>query len=101
MPFVSNIPLPTDRVTFPLVSAPAPPALTLQAFGAGSSPVPYSQSGPGSLVSPVLMTSLSPTCGFDVLMTPKPHRYMSRREQRPPSRGTTKVGVGKAGGSQD
>jgi len=41
-------------------------------FGRGSSAVPYTQSGPGSLVSACLFTSLSPLCGFDVFTTPVP-----------------------------
>src|SRR5439155_14997162 len=62
--------------------------------------VPYSQSGPGSLVSAVLLTSLSPTWGFELFTAPKPQPYMSRREQRPPSSGTRKVGIVKPGASQ-
>src|SRR6059036_1278059 len=38
----------------------------------GSSAVPYWQSSPGSLVSPSFVSSLSPVCGFEVLITPKP-----------------------------
>src|SRR5439155_6566451 len=100
MPFESGIPLPTVRTTFPLESWPAPPAIVLHGFTAGSSAVLYSQSSPGSLVSAALLTSLSPTWGFEVFTTPKPQRYMSRREQSPPSSGTRKVGIVKPGASQ-
>src|SRR5437763_8579257 len=100
MPAGSADPLPTTRVTFPFRSAPAAPMFVVHAFGAGSSAVPYAQSGPGSVVSPTLVTSLSPNCGFDVFTTPKPHRYWSSREQSPPRRGTRNVGMVKPGSPQ-
>src|SRR5439155_1729927 len=55
-------------------SAPCPVPIELPAFEfrAGSSAVPYWQSGPGSVVSPSFVSSLSPVCGFEVLITPKP-----------------------------
>src|SRR5689334_12696273 len=58
------------------------------------------QSGPGSLVSPILRTSLSPVCGFDVLTTPVPQPIWSTREQRPPRMFTKNVGTTKPGWSQ-
>src|SRR5690242_20836350 len=91
MPGESQTPFPTQRTTFPLRSLPAP-AVVLQAFAGGSSAVPYRQSGPGSLVSPIFVTSLSPDCGFEVFTAPKPQRYWSSRPQRPPRSGTRNVG---------
>jgi len=35
------------------------------------------QSAPGSLVSPTLVTSLSPVCGLDVFTTPTPQAFWS------------------------
>src|SRR5579862_5362118 len=97
MPGESQTPFPTQRTTFPFKSAPAPPAMVLQGFAGGSSAVPYRQSGPGSLVSPVFVTSLSPDWGFELFTAPKPQRYWSRRPQRPPSSGTRNVGSVKPG----
>src|SRR5439155_1422091 len=55
-------------------SAPCPVPIELHAFEfrAGSSAVPYWQSGPGSLVSTSSVSSWPPVCGFEVLITPKP-----------------------------
>src|SRR5439155_126737 len=61
MPFPSHDPLPTHRATFPLRSWPAPLSDVLHGFAGGSSAVPYWQSGPGSLVSPVLVVLMP--CG--------------------------------------
>src|SRR5437867_7327028 len=58
------------------------------------------QSAPGSLVSPALITSLSPVWGREVLTTPVPHANWSTRPQRPPRMGTLKVGTMKPGVSQ-
>src|SRR5437588_9863742 len=100
MPCESQAPFPTQRWTFALRSLPAPVGVVLHAFGAGSSAVPYSQSGPGSVVSPVLMTSLSPDCGFELFTAPNPQPYWSSREQSPPRSGTRKVGTVNPGWSQ-
>src|SRR2546427_13255531 len=58
------------------------------------------QSGPGSLVSAFLSTSLSPVCGLEVFTTPVPQPIWSTREQRPPRMFTKKVGTMKPGWSQ-
>src|SRR5438034_642903 len=58
------------------------------------------QSGPGSLVSAFLSTSLSPVCGLEVFTTPVPQPIWSTREQRPPRMFTKKVGTRKPGWSQ-
>src|SRR5881409_1796073 len=58
------------------------------------------QSGPGSLVSAFLSTSLSPVCGLDVFTTPVPQPIWSTREQSPPRMFTKKVGTTKPGWSQ-
>src|SRR5437773_8029603 len=55
------------------------------------------QSGPGSLVSAILNTSLSPVCGLEVFTTPTPQSIWSTREQRPPRMFTKKVGTMKPG----
>ena len=70
IPLASAAPFPKLVMILPLMSPPAP--AVVQAFGAGSSAVPYLQSGPGSVVSPTLFTSLSPLWGFEVLTTPSP-----------------------------
>ena len=72
MPLASATPFPVVTLIRPRVSAPCPVPNELHAFPVGSSPVPYWQSGPGSLVSPSFVSSLSPVCGFEVLITPKP-----------------------------
>src|SRR5207237_658793 len=56
--------------------------------------------GPGSLVSAILITSLSPVCGLEVFTTPTPQSIWSTREQRPPRMFTKKVGTMKPGWSQ-
>src|SRR5437764_15246176 len=58
------------------------------------------QSGPGSLVSAILNTSLSPVCGLEVFTTPTPQSIWSTREQSPPRMFTKKVGTMKPGWSQ-
>src|SRR5438105_8623524 len=58
------------------------------------------QSGPGSLVSAFLSTSLSPVCGLEVFTTPVPQPIWSTREQRPPRMFTKNVGTMKPGWSQ-
>src|SRR5436190_2193040 len=58
------------------------------------------QSGPGSLVSAILITSLSPVCGLEVFTTPTPQSIWSTREQSPPRMFTKKVGTMKPGWSQ-
>src|SRR5213594_966189 len=58
------------------------------------------QSGPGSLVSAILTTSLSPVCGLEVFTTPTPQSIWSTREQSPPRMFTKKVGTMKPGWSQ-
>src|SRR5438094_2552505 len=58
------------------------------------------QSGPGSLVSAILNTSLSPVCGLEVFTTPTPQPIWSTREQSPPRMFTKKVGTMKPGASQ-
>src|SRR5437764_12851786 len=58
------------------------------------------QSGPGSLVSSILITSLSPVCGLELFTTPTPQSIWSTREQSPPRMFTKKVGTMKAGWSQ-
>jgi len=72
---VSQTPFPTHRSTFPWRSFPSPLPPVLHGLWGGSSAVPYSQSGPGSLVSAVFVTSLSPVCGFELFTTPNPQRY--------------------------
>src|SRR5437016_5949838 len=72
MPLASATPFPVVTLIRPRVSAPCPVPNELHAFPVGSSPVPYWQSGPGSLVSPSSVSSLSPVWGFEVLITPKP-----------------------------
>src|SRR5204863_2840243 len=72
MPLASATPFPVVTLIRPRVSAPCPVPNELHAFPVGSSPVPYWQSGPGSLVSPSFVSSLSPVCGFEVLIAPKP-----------------------------
>src|SRR5436309_14668655 len=68
-------------------------------FRVGSSAVPYWQSGPGSLVSPSVMVSLSPVWGLEVLMTPKPQAswFVFVQKLRTPgpirSAGSTKPGL--------
>src|SRR5881397_853901 len=79
------------------MSPPTP--VKVHGFGR-SSAVPYSQSSPGSLVSPILVISLSPTWGLDVFTTPKPQLYISSREQTPPKMFTLNVGNTKPGASQ-
>ena len=98
-PLGSGAPLPMVRTTLPFWSAPAPPAVVLHGLAAGSSAVPYMQSSPGSLVSPILVTSLSPVCGFEVFTTPIPHAFWSTRTQKF-SPGRRKVGTLKPGWSQ-
>src|SRR5689334_10590085 len=100
MPATSGWPLPTVRTTLPAPSFPSPVPPVLHGFAAGSSGVPYSQSGPGSDVSAVFVTSLSPVWGFELFTAPKPQRYWSRREQRPPRSGTRNVGMLNPGWSQ-
>src|SRR5207237_632668 len=58
------------------------------------------QSAPGSLVSAILTTSLSPVCGSEVFTTPTPQSIWSTREQSPPRMFTKKVGTMKPGWSQ-
>src|SRR5207244_2342578 len=65
-------PAPLLTLMRPLVSVPWPAPNWLHALPVGSSFVPYWQSGPGSLVSISRLGSLSPVCGFEVLITPKP-----------------------------
>src|SRR5207244_3583442 len=95
-PFMSVKPAVAVAVVW---SAPAPPAVVLHGLAAGSSAVPYMQSSPGSLVSPILVTSLSPVCGFEVFTTPIPHAFWSTRTQKF-SPGRRKVGTLKPGWSQ-
>src|SRR5437867_1378277 len=92
-------PEPASLQASPLSALKPTPAL-VHGFRAGSSAVPYSQSRPGSLESPILVISLSPTWGLDVFTTPKPQLYISRREQTPPKMFTLNVGQAKPGVSQ-